>query len=95
MCAQFTGLYLCAPKQDMATAISMYFMSQQIGIAVGITLSSSLLKQEFHATLRKTLVNIPGYKKVRPSYTVTLFEERKEKNKSWPDLGIDYQEHLD
>ncbi|TAQ83729.1 hypothetical protein B7494_g7949 [Chlorociboria aeruginascens] len=61
---QFIGLYICAPKQDMATAISMYYMSQQIGIAIGISLSSSLLKQQFQAMLQKTLVDVPGYKAI-------------------------------
>ncbi|KAG0644987.1 hypothetical protein D0Z07_9142 [Hyphodiscus hymeniophilus] len=61
---QFIGLYHCAPKENMATAISMYYMSQQIGIAVGISLCSSLLKRQFRTTLTKTLVAIPGYEKV-------------------------------
>jgi hypothetical protein len=61
---QFIGLYLCAPKQHMATAISMYYMCQQIGIALGLSLSSSLLKQQFQTTLREMLVDIPGYQEV-------------------------------
>jgi hypothetical protein len=48
----------------MATAISMYYMSQQIGIAMGISISSSLLKQQFQATLQKILVDIPEYQEV-------------------------------
>ena len=61
---QFIGLYHCAPKQQMATAISMYYMSQQIGIALGISITSSLLKREFQATLLKMLVDIPEYTEV-------------------------------
>ncbi|KAE9370966.1 MFS general substrate transporter [Stipitochalara longipes BDJ] len=61
---QFIGLYLCAPKQYMATAISTYYMCQQIGIALGISISSSLLKQQFQTTLQKILVDVPGYKEI-------------------------------
>ena len=58
---QFIGLYLCAPKQYMATAISMYYMSQQIGIAIGISLCSNLLKSRFKSTLVTNLADVPGY----------------------------------
>ena len=61
---QFIGLYHCAPKQYMATAISMYYMSQQIGIALGISLFSALLKREFQTTLQETLIVIPNYQEV-------------------------------
>ena len=61
---QFIGLYHCAPKQHMATAISMYYMSQQIGIALGISIFSALLKQEFQTTLQKTLIVVPNYQEV-------------------------------
>ncbi|KFY18240.1 hypothetical protein V492_00060 [Pseudogymnoascus sp. VKM F-4246] len=61
--AQFIGLYQCSSKQYMATAISMYYMSQQIGVALGISISSGLLKHQFHATLQKIMVEVPGYTK--------------------------------
>jgi hypothetical protein len=48
----------------MAIAISMYYMSQQIGIALGISISSALLKQEFKNTLQKTLIVVPNYQEV-------------------------------
>ncbi len=54
----------------MATAISMYYMSQQIGIAVGISISSSFLKQQFQATLQKTLVDVPGCREVGPFHNI-------------------------
>jgi hypothetical protein len=44
----------------------MYYMSRQIGIAVGISISSSLLKQQFEGKLRRMLVDVPGYKEVSP-----------------------------
>ncbi|KFY33213.1 hypothetical protein V494_07823 [Pseudogymnoascus sp. VKM F-4513 (FW-928)] len=61
--AQFIGLYQCSSKQYMATAISMYYMSQQIGVALGISISSGLLKHQFHTTLQKIMVEVPGYTK--------------------------------
>lgn len=64
--AQFIGLYQCSSKQYMATAISMYYMSQQIGVALGISISSGLLKHQFHATLQRIMTEVPGYTKVGP-----------------------------
>ncbi|KFY69360.1 hypothetical protein V496_00295 [Pseudogymnoascus sp. VKM F-4515 (FW-2607)] len=61
--AQFIGLYQCSSKQYMATAISMYYMSQQIGVALGISISSGLLKNQFHSTLQKIMTEVPGYTK--------------------------------
>ncbi|KAH8780515.1 major facilitator superfamily domain-containing protein [Hyaloscypha finlandica] len=87
---QFIGLYHCAPKQHMAIAISMYYMSQQIGIALGISISSALLKQEFKTTLQKTLIVIPNYQEVGP--ILPLFNKRR------PNLQlslVDYQKHTD
>ncbi|KAJ5038213.1 uncharacterized protein L3040_007080 [Drepanopeziza brunnea f. sp. 'multigermtubi'] len=61
---QFIGLYNCASKPEMATAIGMYYMSQQIGIALGISCTSSLLKRQFQATLEQRLVGIPHYMEI-------------------------------
>ncbi|CAG8976828.1 hypothetical protein HYALB_00009092 [Hymenoscyphus albidus] len=62
--SQFIGMYHNAPKEQMATAIGMYYMSQQVGIALGITLTSSLFKQQFEATLKDTLANVPRYEEI-------------------------------
>jgi hypothetical protein len=69
----------------MATAISMYYMSQQIGIALGISITSSLLKQQFQATLQKMLVDVPQYKEVSSVHRsfIALFKERRMSNLSW------------
>jgi hypothetical protein len=48
----------------MAIAISMYYMSQQVGIALGISITSSLMMQRFQATLLKNLVHVPRYEEV-------------------------------
>jgi predicted MFS family arabinose efflux permease len=79
LATQFIGLYHCAPKKHMATAISMYYMCQQIGIALGISVCSSFLKQEFQAALQKMLVDVPGHKEAS-SPRVKHFDERKMPN---------------
>ncbi|KAI6713965.1 efflux pump antibiotic resistance protein [Diplocarpon mali] len=61
---QFIGLYNRASKQEMATAISMYYMSQQIGIALGISLTSSLLNQQFQSMLQNFLADIPNHSEI-------------------------------
>ncbi|PBP28722.1 hypothetical protein BUE80_DR000425 [Diplocarpon rosae] len=61
---QFIGLYNRASKQEMATAISMYYMSQQIGIALGISLTSSLLNQQFQSMLQDVLADLPGHSEI-------------------------------
>jgi hypothetical protein len=74
----------------MAIAISMYYMSQQIGIALGISISSALLKQEFKTTLQKTLIVVPNYQEVGPILPLS--------NKRRPNLQlslVDYQKHTD
>ncbi|KFY28584.1 hypothetical protein V491_00394 [Pseudogymnoascus sp. VKM F-3775] len=48
----------------MTTAIGMYYMSQQIGIAVGITIMSTLLNGQFEKNLRILLASIPGFEKI-------------------------------
>jgi predicted MFS family arabinose efflux permease len=58
--AQFIGLYHSSSKQNIVTAISMYYMSQQIGIALGISFSSGLLKHQLKPTLNKVMRDIPG-----------------------------------
>lgn len=62
--AQFIGLYNCSAKEYMATAISMYYMSQQIGVALGISINSGLLKHQFGVTLRKITIDVPEYTEI-------------------------------
>jgi hypothetical protein len=78
--AQFIGLYNCAPKQHMATAISMYYMSQQVGIALGISITSSLMMQRFQATLLKNLVHVPEYEEVSRDSSPSFRKEMYLKN---------------
>ncbi|RDL36129.1 Uncharacterized protein BP5553_06741 [Venustampulla echinocandica] len=78
--AQFIGLYNCSPNQYMATAISMYYMSQQIGIALGISISSGLLKHQFKVTLQNAMVNVPGYTEVSPIRHLARKEKKRKKS---------------
>ena len=57
----------------MATAISMYYMSQQIGIAIGISLCSSLLKERFKSSLVGVLGDLEGGLEVRFPPFVLVF----------------------
>jgi hypothetical protein len=59
----------------MATAISMYYMSQQVGIALGISITSSLMMQRFQATLSMNLAHDPGYKEVSGDASQNFGEE--------------------
>lgn len=72
----------------MATAIGIYYMSQQAGIALGISITSSLMMQRFQATLLKNLVHVPGYEEVSRE---ALRSFRKKKNLI---CLADYQEYL-
>ena len=85
--AQFIGLYHCSSREDMATAISMYYMSQQIGIALGISFSSGLMKHQFKVTLQRAMMNIPGSTEVS-----SLPLPRKAANSFVQ--STDYQENL-
>ncbi|CEJ91340.1 hypothetical protein VHEMI07058 [[Torrubiella] hemipterigena] len=58
--AQFVGLYHRSSTNDIVTAISMYYMSQQVGIALGISFSSGLLRRQLKITLYKVMADIPG-----------------------------------
>ncbi|CZT00091.1 uncharacterized protein RAG0_08238 [Rhynchosporium agropyri] len=81
---QFIGLYHCTAKHQMSTAITTYYMSQQIGIALGISLVSAFLKQEFHTNLQKTLVLVPNYQEVSPN-PFYCFGQRAKSDNSFAD----------
>lgn len=59
----------------------MYYMSQQIGIALGISFSSGLLKHQLKLTLNKVMINIPQSAEVSStSYFFFFFERRDQAN---------------
>lgn len=48
---QFVSVSAGAPKDRMATAVSLFFLSQQVGMMIGASTSSSLLQYVFRAKL--------------------------------------------
>lgn len=53
--AQFVGLTASAPKDQSTTAISVYYLSQQIGTIFGVTASTALLRHYFRSILLQRL----------------------------------------
>lgn len=43
----------------MATAISVYYLGQEVGIIAGIGISSAILRMDFRSTLLRKLVDFP------------------------------------
>lgn len=62
--SSFVGLSLCAPKKHMATAISCYYISQELGGAIGTSLGAGLLEVKFRAMMEERLDNIPDFSNV-------------------------------
>lgn len=54
---QFIGLSASAPKRQIATAVSTYYLSQQVGILVGVGASAAMLRMDFRKTLLRQLEN--------------------------------------
>lgn len=54
---QFIGLSASAPKPQTATAVSTYYLSQQVGILVGVGASAAILRMDFRKTLLRQLEN--------------------------------------
>ncbi|MCJ1350951.1 MAG: hypothetical protein MMC33_000933 [Icmadophila ericetorum] len=56
--AQFVSLSAAAPKDRMATAVSLFFLSQQVGMMIGASSSSSLLQYVFEMKLSEGLEGV-------------------------------------
>ena len=56
---QFIGLSASAPRAQLATAIGMYYLSQQFGEILGVSIASTILRVDFRNTLRKRLGDRP------------------------------------
>ena len=54
---QFIGLSASAPKPQTATAVSTYYLSQQVGILVGVGASAAILRMDFRNALLRQLEN--------------------------------------
>ncbi|KZF26756.1 putative transporter [Xylona heveae TC161] len=57
--AQFVGLSASAPTAQKAIAISMYYLSQQVGTVIGIGSAATLLRADFRSRLFERLVGFP------------------------------------
>ena len=52
---QFVALVSSAHKADTTTAVSVYYLSQQVGSIISVATSSALLQQGFNGALLKGL----------------------------------------
>lgn len=65
LATQFMGLSAHTPKPQMATAISVYYLSQEVGNIAGVGISSAVLRMDFHHTLVRRLADSPDKYRVR------------------------------
>ena len=65
--SQFIGLSAAVDKAHMATTISIFFLSQQIGMMIGASGSAALLRQGFRDALVHKLRGWPDRSQVRIS----------------------------
>ncbi|KAL9127025.1 MAG: hypothetical protein Q9217_004014 [Psora testacea] len=57
--SQFIGLSAAVEKSHLATAISIFFLSQQIGMMIGASASAALLRYGFRDALIQKLTDWP------------------------------------
>ena len=62
---QFMALSASTPKPQMAIAISVYYLSQEVGYIAGVGLSSAFIRMDFRHTLMRRLANLPDRDSVR------------------------------
>lgn len=55
LAAQFVGISASAPKEHSATAITTYYIFQQMGVILGVTLAATLSRQVFENALFQEL----------------------------------------
>lgn len=67
---QFIGLSTSAPKDQLATSISIYYLSQQVGTIVGISVTAAVLRGAFQNTLMRELGDVPGKAEVSELATI-------------------------
>lgn len=60
----FIGLSASAPKPQLATAIGMYYLSQQFGEILGVSIAATILRGDFRNTLQERLGSRPDAKRV-------------------------------
>ena len=62
--SQFVGLLAGVDKSHLATALSTFFMSQQIGMMIGASASAAILRNGFYGALTDRLSGFPNSTKV-------------------------------
>jgi hypothetical protein len=67
----FTGLTISTEQPLQATAICIYYLSQQVGGIIGTAVSTVALHSTFKSTLAGFLQNVPNKEKV--SELISLF----------------------
>lgn len=65
LATQFMGLSASTPNDQMATAISVYYLGQEVGVIAGIGISSAILHGVFRSTLVRRLIDSPEKHNVR------------------------------
>ena len=53
------GLTASAPSSQLATSISLFYLSQQIGIIVGVSSAAALLRNNLYKHLVLRLIDCP------------------------------------
>lgn len=71
--SQFIGLSATVEKSQLATTISVFFLSQQIGMMIGASASSALLRSTFRDALVENLSDRKGGDQV--SFLCYCFEQ--------------------
>lgn len=61
---QFIALSASAPRPQLATAMGMYYLCQQFGRILGVSLSTAILRIDFRRTLERRLEDGPGKSQV-------------------------------
>lgn len=62
--AQFVGLTAAASEEQQGTAIGVYYLSQQVGMIIGVGSFAALLETVFSNNLRRSLDSFPGIDEV-------------------------------
>ena len=68
--SQFTGLAASVEKSQLATAVSTFYLSQQIGLMMGASGSAALLRKTFRDALEVNLSGFTDAEKVNNSSLV-------------------------
>ncbi|KAI1916883.1 hypothetical protein LOZ61_000785 [Ophidiomyces ophidiicola] len=57
--AQFVWLLANAPKSHISTAVSSYYLCQEVGMVLGVGTSTLLMQQDFYRRLFRSLEGVP------------------------------------